>query len=119
MKKILAVLILIILVFAGSVAWQFGAAELANTNLRDDMQDMGSQLGTHIGFNPPPSDEDMAQAVIRKAKEHGIELEPDQITVRRIGEAPRSTFYLAADYHRTVNLPACSFTLHFTPTSEK
>jgi hypothetical protein len=119
MHKISIVSIVLFLLIAGSVAWQVGAAELANTNLRDDMQDMGSQFGTHIGLTEPPSDDDMTQAVIRKAREHGIELQPDQITVRRIGEAPKSTFYLAADYKTTVNLLAFSFSLHFTPSSQK
>jgi hypothetical protein len=119
MKKISIVSTVLLLVIAGSLAWQVGTAELANTNLRDDLQDMGSQLGTHIGLTAPPSDDDMTQAVIRKANEHGIELQPDEITVRRIGEEPRSTFYLAADYRRTVNLLLVSFSLHFTPSSQK
>lgn len=80
---------------------------------------MGSQLGTHIGFNAPPSDEEMTQAVIRKARERGIELQREQIVVRRIGEGENSTFYLAVDYNRTVNLLWFSFSLHFTPTSQK
>lgn len=119
MNKISIVSILLVFVIAGSVAWQIGTAEVANTNLRDDMKDMGSQIGTHIGFNPTPSDNDITQSVIRKAREHDIELQPDQITVRRIGEEPRSTFYLAADYTRTVNLLLFSFSLHFTPSSQK
>lgn len=119
MHKISILPILILLAIVGTVAWQVGAAELANVNLRDDMQDMGSQLGTHIGVNQPPSDEDMTQAVICKAREHGIELQSDQITVRRIGEEPRSTFYLAADYKSTVNLLVFSFSMHFSPSSQK
>jgi hypothetical protein len=119
MKKISVVSLVLVVATAICIAWQVGAAELANTNLRDDMQDMGSQLGTHIGFNPPPSDDDMTQAVIRQAREHGIDLKPDEVTVRRVGEEPRSTFYLAADYSRTVNLLVFSFTLHFTPSSQK
>lgn len=119
MHKISILLILLLLVVVVSVAWQVGAAELANVNLRDDMQDVGSQLGTHIGANPPPSDDDMTQAVIRKAREHGIELQSDQVTLRHIGEGTRSTFYLAADYKSTVNLLVFSFSLHFTPSSQK
>lgn len=119
MNRISIVSISLLLVIAGAIAWQVGVAELANTNLRDDMQDMGSQLGTHIGFNPPPSDEEMTQAVIRKAREHGIELQREQIVIRRIGEGEKSTFYLAADYNSTVNLLLFSFRLHFTPASQK
>jgi hypothetical protein len=119
MRNIFIASILLVLIIAGCTAWQVGAAELANTNLRDDMQDMGSQVGTHIGFNRPPTDDEMTQAVIRKAGERGIELRPNQITVRRVGEEPRSTFYLAADYNRTVNLLVFSFSMHFTPSSEK
>jgi len=119
MHKFSIVSILLLLVIGGSIAWQAGASELANINLRDDMQDMGSQLGTRLGLIAPPSDSEVAQAVIRKAREHGIELEPDQVIVRRVGSGPESSFYIAADYKTSVNLLLFSFRLHFTPSSKK
>jgi hypothetical protein len=119
MREIRIVFGLAILVLAGTAAWQIGAWEIANTNLQDDLRDMGSQAGTHIGMVVPKTDEEMNRAVVHKAKEHGVELSPDQVTARRIGSGERTTFYLAADYTVPVNLGLFSFRLHFTPSSDK
>ena len=119
MKKIKLIFGLAVFVLTVSAAWQVATWEIANTNLQDDLRDMGAQAGTHIGVVAPNSDEEMNRAVIRKAKEHGVELSPAQITVRRIGSGERTTFYLAADYTVPVNLGLFSFRLHFTPSSYK
>ncbi|HEY4763747.1 MAG TPA: hypothetical protein VIH75_08725 [Candidatus Sulfotelmatobacter sp.] len=113
---ILGTAALILAVLAG---WQIGACELANMNLQEDLRDLASQAGIHVGFVTPTSDEDVSLAVIRKAKDHGIELKPTQVTVRRTNPGPTSTLYLAADYTVTVNLLFVSFNLHFTPSSDK
>jgi hypothetical protein len=110
---------LAVVAVAGCAVWQIAAWEIANTNLQDDLRDMGAQAGTHIGVVAPNSDEEMNRAVIRKAKEHGVELSPAQITVRRMGSGERTTFYLAADYTVPVSLGLFSFHLHFTPSSDK
>jgi hypothetical protein len=110
---------LAVCVLGGSAGWQVATWEIANTNLQDDLRDMGAQAGTHIGVVAANSDEEMNRAVIRKAKEHGVELSPAQITVRRIGSGERTTFYLSADYTVPVNLGLFSFRLHFTPSSDK
>jgi hypothetical protein len=117
MFKIVLALALIIL--AGSAAWQVAAWEIANMNLQEDIRDMASQAGARVGVVVPNTDEDENRAVIRKAKEHGIDLTPDQVTVRRTTSGPTSTVYLAADYTVPVKLLAFSFRLHFTPSTEK
>jgi len=119
MKKIKLIVGLAVVALTGSAAWQVATWEIASTNLQDDLRDMGTQAGTHIGVVAPNSYEEMNRAVIRKAKEHGVELSPAQITVRRIGSGERTTFYLAADYIAPVNLGLFSFHLHFTPSSDK
>jgi hypothetical protein len=103
------------------VGWQIGSWELADMNLQEEMHDLASQAGIHVGFVPPPSsDEDVSRAIIRRAKEHGIELNPTQVTVRRTNPGEKtSTLYLAADYTVPVNLAFFSFNLHFTPSSDK
>jgi hypothetical protein len=63
-------LILIVLASAAGLADRF--RELANTNLQEDLRDMASQAGSHIGFIPPMSDEDASSAVVRKAKEPAL-----------------------------------------------
>jgi hypothetical protein len=119
MREVKLIFGLAVFVLVGTAAWQIGACEVANTNLQDDLRDMGAQVGTHIGMVTPNSDEEMNRAVIHKAKEHGVELSPVQVMVRRIGSGERTTFYLAADYTVPVNLGLFSFQLHFTPSSDK
>jgi hypothetical protein len=101
------------------MGWQIGSCELANIELQDDMQDLASQAGTRIGFVELRSDEDLRRAVMRKAKEHDIDLDPEQVSVQRSGSADTSTVYLAADYTAPVKLPGGSFTLHFRPSAGK
>jgi hypothetical protein len=120
MRRIKIILGVAVLILAVLASWQIGACELANMNLQEDLRDMASQAGTHIGFVPPSSDEDVSRAIIRKAKEHGIELKAAEVTVRRTNAGEKtSTLYLAADYTVPVNLAFFSFSLHFTPSSDK
>ena len=81
------------------------------------MRDLSAQLGTRIGLNPPSREEDLQSAVIRKAREHGIELEPKQVVVQRSGDPNAPNLYLRAQYDARVNLLGYSFALHFTPSS--
>jgi len=100
-----------------SIGWQIAAWELANMNLQEEIRDLASQAGAHVGFIPPSSEEDARQTVVRKAKEHGINLVPEQVTVVRKGSEDHSTFYIAVDYSVPVNLMLFTFRLHFTPST--
>jgi len=113
---ILAAAVLVLTIMAG---WQIGAGEVANINLQEDMRDLASQAGAHIGVVAPMSDEDLSRAIVRKAGDHGIELKPTEVTVRRTNTGEISSLYLAADYTVPVNLMVVSFRLHFTPSSSK
>lgn len=119
MRGIKIILGAAVLILAVVAAWQIGSCELANMNLQEDLRDLASQASTHVGLVGPISDEDMSLAVIRKAKEHGIELKPTEVTVRRTNPGPTSTLYLAADYTAPVTIVFFSFGLHFTPSSDK
>ena len=57
--------------------------------------------------------------VVRAAKEHEIQLEPEQVILHRTGTAEAPILSLAADYNARVKLPGYSFTLHFTPSSAR
>ena len=116
LKIIVGVVVLVLVVTA---AWQVTSWELENINFQEELRDMGSQAGVHMGVVVPLSDEEMVGAAIHKAEEHGIELRPDQITVQRIGSGEKSTMYLQADYRVPVKLLFFSFSLHFTPSSRK
>jgi hypothetical protein len=104
----------------GSIAgWQVGACVLANQELRDDMQDMASQVGGRIGLTQQSSDDDFRREISRHAQQHGIDLTPDQVTVRRTGTHPNEEIYLAADYTREIRLLSFSYTIHFNPEGRK
>jgi hypothetical protein len=114
------------LIFAGAVlgsaifvGWRIGSCELANFELHDDLRDLAAQGGAQIGLSAPNTEDELRNAVIRQAKEHGIHLEPEQVTVRRAGTAYAPTYYLAADYDARVTFPGYLLTLHFYPTSAK
>jgi hypothetical protein len=119
MRRIAIIPGIAVLVLTALAGWRIGSCELANMNFQDDLHDLASQVGTHIGFAAPTSDEEMALSVIRKAKERGIDLQPTQVTVRRTSSGETSTLYLAADYTVPVNLAFFSFNLHFAPSSDK
>jgi hypothetical protein len=101
------------------VGWQLGAALLANIELRDDMEDLASQLSLHVGLDAPISDDQFRAAVVNKAKRYDIDLEPDQVTVQRTGYGPHDTIYLEASYAVPIRLPGYIFRMRFTPESGK
>jgi hypothetical protein len=115
-KLIAGLAVLALAVVAG---WPIASCELANFELHEDMRDLAAQIGGRIGLTPWSTDEDLRSAVIRKAKEHEIQLEPGQVTVQRTGSHEAPTIYLAADYKVRVKLLGFSFTFHFTPSSAK
>jgi hypothetical protein len=110
---------LAVLVLAVAVGWQIASCEIANLELQADMRDIAAQVASRIGLEAPNSDEDLRNAVIHKAEEHDIQLEPGQVTVGRTGSGKALAIYLAADYRARVNLLVYSFALHFTPSSAK
>jgi hypothetical protein len=119
MRKVAIILgsgVLLVAIIAG---YQIGACELADIELQDEMQDLASQLGTRIGLSQLNSDEELRSAVIRKAQQHGIKLGPEHVTVEHMGSGSTSTLHLAADYTAPINLPGFSFTLHFTPATQR
>jgi hypothetical protein len=119
MGKVKLILGLAVLALAIIAGWQITSCELANFELQQDMRDLAAQIGSRIGLTPQSTNEDFRSAVIRKAEEHEIQLEPEQVTVQRTGTDDAPIIYLAADYKVRVKLPGFSFTFHFTPSSAK
>jgi hypothetical protein len=115
-KLILGLAVLAVAIIAG---WQIASCEVANLELHEDLRDLAAQTGAYIGLNSFNTDEDFRNAVIREAKRHDIQLEPEQVTVQRTGTAQTPIIYLAADYKVRVKLPGFSFTFHFHPSSAK
>jgi hypothetical protein len=99
-----------------SAGWQIGACELANIELKDDMQDMASQLGLRVGLSDVASDDDIRGAVLKKADKYGIELLPSQVSVIRDGYGKSANIYITAEYSVPIYLPRYSFQMYFTPS---
>jgi hypothetical protein len=110
-KAILGIAIVAAVVLGGS---QIFPPELANYQFQDDLRNLAMMAGSA----PNKSDEDVRNDVIKKAKDHDIQLDPKAVTVTHIGTPGAPAVYLAADYRIPVNLPGYSFDLHFTPSSE-
>jgi hypothetical protein len=119
MGKARLILGLAVLGLAVAAGWQVASCEIANLELQTDLRDIAAQTASRIGLEAPNSDEELRNAVIHKAGEHDIQLDPGQVTVQQTGSGKTLSIYLAADYKARVNLLLYSFTLHFTPSSAK
>jgi hypothetical protein len=104
-----------ILAIVGSIyaAWQIVPPELSNYSFQDDVRNLAMMAGS----NPRQTDQDLVDAVMKKAQEHQITLTAEQVTVQRMGTPGAPAVYVAADYSVPVSFPGYSFTLHFTPSS--
>ena len=94
-------------------AFQIIPPELTNYSFQDDLRNI-AMMG---GANPHESDQELIDAIVKKAQEHQIALAPEQVTVQRIGTPGAPAVYVAAEYNVPVSLPGYSFTLHFNPSS--
>jgi hypothetical protein len=104
-------------VLAITTGWQIGKSELANVQLREDMHDLGARLGTRIGFSAPKSDDEYRAIVVSEAKDHGITITTEQVSITRHQEGENETITLVADYTVAIKLPGYAFPLHFITTS--
>lgn len=111
------ILMLAIAALAMLTAWQVGSAELANYNFQEDLHDLGSAQSSFRFGNVSRSDEDIREAVIRKADAEGIELTPDQVTVRHADDRADAPLYLEARYSVPVKVVNYSFVLQFNASS--
>ena len=116
MRNHAVILGLVLLALAGVIGWQVGACYVANSELQNDMQDLAVQNPFRIGLAPPPTEEGLRDSVIARAKDRGIQLQPQQIAVQYTFTPDMLSVSLAADYEARVNLLLYSFTLHFTPS---
>jgi hypothetical protein len=119
MRKVKIFLGLAVLGIALIAGWQIASCEVANLEFQSDLRDVAAEIAARIGLSSPTTDEELRKLVIHKAERYEIPLQPDQITVQRIGTGDESKIYLAADYKVRVNLLVYSLTLHFTPSSTK
>jgi len=109
-KAIGGFLAIVALIYVG---FQIIPPELTNYSFTDDLKSI-AMVG---GANPHETDQEVIDAVMKKAQEHEIPLSPEHIVVQRIGTPGNLAVYVAVDYSVPVNLPGYSFTLHFNPSS--
>ena len=119
MKNIKIILGLIAFYFLFNAGWQIGACELANIELKDDLQDIVAQLGVRLGASDVASDDDLRAMVLRKADKYSIALAPAQVIVMRDGYGKDANIYLEADYSVPVYLPRFTFSMYFSPSSAR
>jgi hypothetical protein len=109
-KALFGFLAIVAAIYAG---FQIIPPELSNFSFQDDLKNIAIMAGA----NPHQTDQEITDAVVRKAQDHQIVLTPEQVTVQRIGTPGAPAVFVAADYNVPVSLPGYSFTLHFNPSS--
>jgi hypothetical protein len=119
MGRLKTILVLAVIAVSALLIWQVGSVEIANLLFQGDMRELSLQVGIAATYSSPHTDEEFRAAVIKKARDHGIDLRPEQVTVRRSDEGGNAPMFLSADYVATVDLPRYSFQIHFTPASNK
>lgn len=116
-QKIKVIAGLFLFVFFLSMGWQIASCEFHNYLLKDDLKNLAAMGAVRIGLAPPPTDQELRAAVIRKAREHQIRVTPDQIVVRRSGSKENPVVFLAAKYQEQVWMPGFALVFHYTATS--
>ena len=107
------------LYFLVSAGWQVGSCELGNIELKDDLQDIATQLGVRIGATEIATDDELREMVLRKAEKYNISLAPDHVTVMRDGYGKDAGVYLEAEYTVPIYLPHYTFFMYFNPSSAR
>lgn len=110
--------VLIVVLLAAPLAWQVVSSEIANSELQEDLRDLASENAARLGLSPANTDDDFRSRVIEKAKEHGIRLEPDQVTVERTGSEDAPAVNLSVDYKTAIGFSGLGFPLHFNPRAQ-
>ena len=119
MKKLKMVLALAAFYFLFTAGWQIGACELGNIELKDDLQDIATQLGVRIGATDIASDTELRDMILRKAEKYNISLAPDHVIILRDGYGKDAHIYLEADYSVPIYLPHYTFFMYFSPSSAR
>lgn len=113
-----AIVILAVIALAAPFCWQIVSSEIANSELQEDLRTLASQNAARLGLSAPSSDNDFRNAVVEKAREHGIRLEPAQVIVQRTGTTDAPGTNLSADYTVMIGVPGFSYPLHFNPQAK-
>jgi hypothetical protein len=116
-KKAAVILGLALFAIAAIAGWQIAASYVANSELQSDINDLAAQPAAQVGLASLNSQDEFSKIVIDKAKDYGIRLHPQQVTVHVTSTPETCTIFLAADYESRVNVLLFSFSLHFAPST--
>ncbi|MGH9521465.1 MAG: hypothetical protein ACRD3E_02905 [Terriglobales bacterium] len=119
MGKIKGLVLLAVLGLTVFLSWQVGATEWANAEFQTDLHNLAGNGSISIGHYTPWTDDQFRDAILRKAKDEGIVLQPEQVIIQHPDSGPNATVYLEADYTKQISLPGYSFVMHFAPSSTK
>ncbi len=119
MKKVIAVVVLVLLAMTALAVYQVGSVYLANEELKEDLKDLSSLTGTRIGLVDPRGPDQIRDQVINHAAQHGIHLEPEQVHVERNGEGKDGTIFLSVAYDAPVSLFGYSWIIHFAAATPR
>lgn len=103
-------LVVVGVVIAG---FQIAPPLLTNYSFQDDLR----QVAMIDGANTQKTNDDVRTDVLRKAKEHQLEITPAEVSVQDVSTPGIKSVYIVVDYSVPVNLPFYSFDMHFTPNS--
>ena len=117
MKRVLLVAIVGLIGAAVFAAYQVGSVYLANIELQSDLKDLSALTGTRIGLVDPRSTGQIRDQAIEHAAQHGISLEPEQVSVERNGEGKDGTISISTAYDTNMNVFGYRWTIHFTAAS--
>ncbi len=109
MKRVKSLLGLLMVVAAFYVAWQIFPPYYNNFQFQDEIDST-----TRMNSYTTKSEQDIKEALVKKARELDIPLTQDQIQVMRSG----NELSISADYSVHVELPGYPLDLHFTPKSK-
>jgi hypothetical protein len=116
-KRILILIAVAALGLAAVTGWQIAEHVLRNDDLRNDVQHFSSQWGPRAGYEGPNTEADVRTAVVREAKWHGIQLQPEEVKVTRVGHGDEFSMHIEVAYQERINLLLFSFPLHLTAAS--
>jgi hypothetical protein len=117
MKRVSLVAIVGLIGAAVFAAYQVGSVYLANIEVQSDLKDLSALTGTRIGLVDPRSTGQIRDQAIEHAAQHGISLEPEQVSVERNGEGKDGTISISTAYDTNMNVFGYRWTIHFTAAS--
>lgn len=83
MRKPVSIPLFMLILLAMLVGWQIGSAYVENYELTSDLKDLAAQNNARTGLEPVATEAELRSAVMASARQHGIRLAPDHLTVHR------------------------------------